>query len=145
MPVTFQGGPGDNPKFDIDGQTFEIRPFSYQELIPTADGTGTGTIVNNSDGPVVIYASVTSGGANNIVVLPAPIVGTEVWLQGNATGYELRSSSPTTVAINGGTGADAEAAIAASLVIWARCTSPTTWVVNNFAAIATEAAEEAAA
>lgn len=145
MPVTFQGGVGGNPTFDIDGQTFQIRPLSFQAIVPTSDGSGTGTLINNSDGPVEIFATVTSAGANDIVILPPPIVGTIVWLQGNGTGYELRSSDPATIAINGGTGAGAESAVAASLTSWVRCTSSTTWVSNTFAAAGTEAAEEAAA
>lgn len=88
----------------------------------TADGTGTGTI---PDG--VSFASVTSAGANNIVVLPTPTPGTIVLLHVGANGFELRSSAPATVAINGGTGASAESAIPANTLVFMVCTTATTW------------------
>ncbi len=73
------------------------------------------------------FVTVTSADANNIIILPAPVVGKRIVLQNGATGYELRTSSPTTIAINGGTGAGAESAIAASTTVYITCTSATTW------------------
>jgi hypothetical protein len=43
------------------------------------------------------------------------------------TGFELRSSAPSTVGINGGTGANAESAIAANSTVYVLCTSATNW------------------
>jgi len=139
-------GPDGPSQESFGGNQYFQRPLSVQPgIVPTAAGLTTGTIENNTGGPIVVFGTVTSGGANDIVILPAPYVGTEVYLQGNATGYELRTTSPTTIAINGGTGADAESAIAASLTLHCRCVSETKWVCNNYAANGTEAAEEAAA
>lgn len=90
----------------------------------SADGTGTGTIAG---GGVLNYVTVTSGNADHIIVLPAPVVGTIVILNVGANGFELRSSNPATIAINGGTGAGAESAIAADSTVIAICVSATAW------------------
>jgi len=91
----------------------------------TADGTGTGTIAS---GPKLQSIAVTAGGdANAIIVLPAPTPGNIVILSVGATGFELRSSAPATVAINGGTGASAESAIPASTTAVLICESATSW------------------
>ena len=83
--------------------------------------------------------------ANNIIVLPTPTPGTVVLLYCAATGYELRSSAPASVAINGGTGASAESAIAAGTMVLAVCTSATTWHALGIASDGTTAGVEAAA
>lgn len=90
----------------------------------TADGLTTGTI---ADGGLLQFVVVTSADANNIIVLPTPTPGTIVILHNGATGYELRSSSPTTVAINGGTGSGAESAIAANSTCIMICVTATAW------------------
>jgi len=90
----------------------------------TADGTGTGTIAS---GPALQFIQVTSANANHIVILPAPTPGVIVILNNGATGYELRSSDPATIAINGGSGAAAESAIAANSTVIAICISATAW------------------
>ena len=59
------------------------------------------------------FASVTSEDANRIVILPAPAPGATVTLRNGGTGYELRTTEPAAVAINGGGGANAESAIPA--------------------------------
>lgn len=106
----------------------------------TADGTGTGTIPAGLD-----FVTVTSDDANKIIVLPAPTPGVEVTLANGATGYELRSSAPATVAINGGSGAAAESAIGASVVVTCLCKSATAWICRQAAANGTLSAVEAAA
>ena len=88
----------------------------------TSDGLTTGTIL-----PGESWITVTSANANNIMVLPAPVPGTRVTLFVGATGYELRSSTPASVAINGGTGASAESAIPANTIVHMFCESATTW------------------
>lgn len=90
----------------------------------TADGLTTGTI---ADAGLIQFVSVTSTNADHIIVLPTPTPGTIVILNVGANGFELRSSSPTTIAINGGTGAAAESAIAANSTIIAICISATEW------------------
>lgn len=90
----------------------------------TADGLTTGTIVSRG---VDQYVTVTSADANHIIVLPAPVVGRRVTLNVGATGFELRSSTPASIAINGGTGAAAESAIPANSTVLAICISATAW------------------
>lgn len=90
----------------------------------TADGLTTGTV---ADAGRLQHVTVTSADANHIVVLPTPTPGTIVVLHVGATGFELRSSAPATVAINGGAGADAESAIAADSTCVMVCVSATAW------------------
>jgi hypothetical protein len=107
----------------------------------TADGLTTGTIAS---GPTLQFITVTSADANHIVVLPAPTPGSIVILGNGATGYELRTSTPASIAINGGTGASAESAIAASSLVIAVCTSATTWQAIGLAGTTLAAVEAAA-
>lgn len=107
----------------------------------TADGTGTGTIAAAGR---LQFVTVTSDDANKIIILPAPTPGTVVILANGATGYELRSSAPATVAINGGSGANAESAIAAATLVIAVCTSVTTWQAIGLAGTTLAAVEAAA-
>jgi hypothetical protein len=69
----------------------------------------------------------TWGAVDNILILPPPVPGTIVVIAGAATGGELRSSAPATIGINGGTGADAESAIAANMMVVVICESATNW------------------
>lgn len=71
--------------------------------------------------------------ATKAIVLPDPIVGDEILIiKAGTTGMELRSSSPTTVAINGGTGAAAESAVAGGVkLLHCVCVSATAWIVNS--------------
>lgn len=90
----------------------------------TADGLTTGTI---ADGPMLQFITVTSASANNIIVLPSPTPGSIVILHVAATGYELRTSAPATIGINGGTGASAESAIGANVTAVLICATATSW------------------
>lgn len=95
-------------------------------------GVNVTAITASSGGAVVpqgtTFVAVTSTDANHIIQLPSPPVGTTIGLRNGATGYELRSSSPSTVAINGGTGANAESAIPASTLVVCVCDTATTWL-----------------
>jgi hypothetical protein len=90
----------------------------------TAAGLTTGTI---ADAGLLQFVQVTVADANHIIILPTPTPGRIVILNNGATGYELRSSAPATVAINGGAEADAESAIAANSTVIAICISATAW------------------
>ena len=79
-----------------------------QARTATAAGTGTGQVGDRAE-----FVIVTSDDANKIITLPDAAVGSVVALRNGATGYELRSHAPATVAINGGSGSGAESAIAA--------------------------------
>lgn len=91
------------------------------------------------------HVTVTSANADHIVILPAPVVGKQLVIDVGATGFELRSSSPTTIAINGGTGSGAESAIAANSTCFLTCISATAWKGFKQASDGTLAAIEAAA
>ena len=121
--------------------TGQLAAYPTVARTATTAGDGTGTIAAAG---MLQFVTVTSADANHIVVLPTPTPGTIVILRNGATGYELRSSAPATVAINGGTGASAESAIAANTMVIAVCTSATTWQAIGIAG-ATLAGVEAAA
>ena len=107
----------------------------------TATGATTGTI---ADAGLLQFVTVTSGGADEVIILPTPTPGTMVLLAEAGTGYELRSSATATVAINGGTDTTGESAIAADTLVFIVCTSATSWQGYTIAG-ATLAAIEAAA
>ena len=113
-----------------------------QAITATADGLTTGTI---ADAGSLLYCAVTSAAAANIVVLPAPVPGTIVVLGVSANGCELRTSDPATIAINGGSGAAAESAIAAASLVIVVCTSATTWQGTTLAGTTLAAIQAAAA
>ena len=119
----------------------QLAAYPTAARTATADGSGTGTIAAAG---MLQFVTVTSADVNHIVVLPTPTPGTIVILRNGATGYELRSSAPATVAINGGAASNAESAIAASTMVIAVCTSATTWQAIGIAG-ATLAGVEAAA
>mgnify|MGYP006350744099 FL=1 len=87
----------------------------------------------------------TWGSADNILILPEPVPGKIVIVAGAATGGELRSSAPSTVAINGGTGATAESAVAANQMVVAICESSSSWKAITIASNGAIAGLEAAA
>lgn len=91
----------------------------------TSGGLTTGTIAS---GPMLQFITVTSANADHIITLPTPTPGSIVILGGQgATGYELRTSDPATIGINGGTGASAESAIGANTLVLMICESATSW------------------
>ncbi len=106
----------------------------------TADGLTTGAIASGSG-----YVTVTCDDANKIISLPGVIVGNVVRIVNGATGYELRSSDPATIAINGGVGAAVESAIGANTLVTAVCTSATTWICMSQVADGTISTTEVAA
>lgn len=99
---------------------------AYAPVTASSDGLGTGLYPEGSP-----FEVVASPNANNIITLPAPVPGTTVGLRNGATGYELRSSDPGSVAINGGKGAAAESAIPASVLVICVCDTETTWLCSQ--------------
>jgi hypothetical protein len=75
--------------------------------------------------------SVTSGNADHIVVLPAPVVGNSIMLHVAANGYELRTNNPGSVKLNNVNGAGKELAVAANTVIRCTCVSSTDWIAEK--------------
>lgn len=91
----------------------------------TTDGLTTGII---ADAGLIQFVTVTSDDANKIIVLPTPTPGTIVVLHNGTTGYELRSSAPSTVLINAGAGGAAvESAIAANSTAIMICVTALAW------------------
>tara|TARA_Y100000310_G_scaffold118150_1_gene116942 strand:- start:1099 stop:1503 length:405 start_codon:yes stop_codon:yes gene_type:complete len=116
----------------------EVGP-GYVAKIATSTGT------KLDENKLIQFVVPTWGAATNILILPNPDPGKIVIIAGAATGGELRSSAPTTVGINGGTGADAESAVAASEMVIAICESATSWKAFTIASNGTTAGLEAAA
>jgi len=111
--------------------------------VATDDGTGTGTI---AAGTSVVSVNADSD-ANHIIILPAPVIGNVIRLIETATtGYELRTSAPATIGINGGTATNGESAVAGAITVTqCVCVSATNWICNTFDADGDEAKLEAAA
>lgn len=120
--------------------TGELVTFPVTTRTATAAPGGTTGVIADGGGALQII-SVTSDDANKVITLPAPVPGNIVVLINGATGYEIRSSAPTTVLINGGTGgANVESAVAASYIVILVCTSATTWIGVAVAQSTVEAA-----
>lgn len=120
-----------------------IENSIVKSYIPTADGKKTGAIT-----PGTQIATVTSANADHWVTLPAPVVGTLITLVStNTTGYEIRTSAPATVGINGGVGANAESAIAGATgtMVQLLCVSATNWIAWSRVAAGTLSVVEVAA
>ena len=109
----------------------------------TDDGTGDGTIAAGTS-MVLIDAD---SDANHIIILPAPVVGNIIHLiEAGTTGYELRSSTPASIGINGGTASNGESAIAGAITyVRCVCVSSTNWICSQFDADGDESKVEAAA
>lgn len=123
-----------------DANVTQPKMIIAEARTATADGTGTGTI-----SATATDVTVTCDNANKIIILPAPTPGRVVRIINGATGYELRTSNPATISLNGGAAENAESAIGANMVVEARCVSPTKWIANQYAADGTESKVEAAA
>jgi len=126
---------------DVTGNLNGQVTYPTVAATATADGSGAGAIAAAG---LIQFVAVTSANANHIVTLPAPTPGAIVILANGATGYELRSSAPATIAINAGSGANAESAIAASSIVLIVCTSATTWQGITLAGTTLAAIEAAA-
>lgn len=107
--------------------------------------TATATGVALEENKLVQFVVPTWGAADNIIILPSAQPGKIVIIAGAATGGELRTSAPSTIAINGGSGANAESAIAAGKMVVAICESSTSWKALGIASDGTTAGVEAAA
>lgn len=96
----------------------------------TADGTGTGVIPNGAK-----HVTVTSAGANNIVLLPQAVPGAVVFVSVTANGCELRTGDGAgadasgSISLGGNTASSGhESALAANMTAMCICTSATSWV-----------------
>lgn len=139
--TTFTGALVGNVTGDVTGNISGNVTYTTVARTATADGLTTGTIAAAG---MIQFVTVTSSDANHIIVLPTPTPGVIVVLRNGATGYELRTSNPASIAINGGAGANAESAIAASTMVIAVCTTATTWQAIGLVATTLAAVEAAA-
>lgn len=127
---------------DSNGDTVYLRDASDNivlgakattgELFGTAFTDRTQAITTSGSAAVAIrpdvdHVTVTSGGAGHEVKLPAPVVGKKLVIHVGATGFDLQSSDPATIAINGGTGSGYESPIAANSTCFLVCVSATAW------------------
>jgi len=100
-------------------------------IVATADGTGTGAVPGGG------FYTVTSTNNNHIVTLPAAVPGTIVYLNSKAEAseaYELRTSNPTGIGLNGVSGSGKESVIATTdALVIAYCLMTNNWVANTIA------------
>src|SRR5262249_10526395 len=94
----------DDSTIEINSDTLRIKDAGVtpaktnivQAVTATTDGTTTGTIAATTT-----HATVTSSASNKQVVLPTPTPGRMLVIDVGANGFDLKSSAPATVAING--------------------------------------------
>ncbi len=137
--------PGATQVFVYNGTAIRLLSpgVLYAVATATAAGLTTGTIVAGPSND--LFVDVTSASSSNQIILPAPVPGTKVTINVGANGYDLKSSAPATVAINGGTGASAKSAVGANVTLLCYCVSTTKWKVLALAAAGTPTALAAAA
>lgn len=82
--------------------------------------------------------------SGNILILPSPTPCKVVILAGAATGGNVQSNAPATVAINGGTGAGVKSAVAANQLVVLIAESSTSWKAFTIASNGTVAGLAAA-
>jgi hypothetical protein len=105
----------------------------------TADGTGTGYVPVTGG-----FVKVTSANAAHLVTLPLAVVGLEIKLAAGATGFELQTSTPSIVGINGGIGVGFKSTIPANSLAVLVCDSTISWKGYTIAADGTLAKIEVA-
>ncbi len=113
--------------------------IAADEVTATVDGTGDGVIEER-----INFVTVTSANAAHLVTLPDPVPGLTLTIKNGGTAFELQSSDPETVAINGGTAESASSTVAANRTLVARCVSETAWIVSQYTEDATESKLDAA-
>lgn len=126
-----------------DGLTVDEATSNLGALVLTPAAV-TATVGGAAVPATASFVSVTSSNAAHIVTLPAPVVGKVVMLHVGSNGFELRSSAPASIAINGGTGASAESAIPANTLVIAVCTTLTSWQAIDLTGTTLAAVEAAA-
>lgn len=120
--------------------TYQPIDTTEARTATAAPGGTTGVITNGSD-----FVVVTCDDANKVITLPTPTPGVVVGIRNGTTGYELRSSTPASVKINGGSASNAESAIPASTLVICVCDTATTWLCSNTDTAGVVSATEVAA
>lgn len=93
--------------------------------VTAAPGGTTGVITGTG---AINLVQVTSDDATKVLTLPVGVAGKIVIAIVGANGYELRSDTPASVSIGGGSGANAESAIPANSIAVVFALSATAWV-----------------
>jgi len=117
----------------------QINQTGVYAATATSDGSGTGTIPDN----VSLITVANGGDVNNIIILPTPVVGKSIRLIAISGNYELRSTDPATIAINGGTDTNAESAVNAIANSTTDCIcGPTTsyWICSSHSLVGAQTA-----
>ncbi|MFZ4766937.1 MAG: hypothetical protein ACOYMN_18445 [Roseimicrobium sp.] len=96
-------------------------PF-VQARTATTTGATTGTISEDAT-----QVTVTADDSAKIIIRPSPVVGKMIVIHNGATAYKLRTSAPSTIAINGGSGANYQSTIAANSTCVLTCVTTTAW------------------
>jgi hypothetical protein len=130
---------------DVDGTIRATTGIQHLAVARTATaaGDGTGLIADGTS-----FVTVTTADAAHIITLPTPTPGTIVWLgtQAESQAFEVRTDTPASVKINGGSGSNAESAIAAAAIaVRFVCINATNWLGTYWDADGDEAKVEAAA
>jgi len=129
-PIVSTGGFEGDLTGDVTGDVTGHVTVTTESIAATSTGV---QISDDTD-----FATITSAGANNIVILPDPVVGKVVrGANVSATACEIRSSTPTAIAINNVTGTGKEAVLAAGASFEATCKSATAWILHNYGATGT--------
>ena len=105
---------------------------------PTADGTGTGLIATGTSFVTIVDPTQ----ATDWITLPAPVAGTIIWIGciDDAAGFEVRTSDPATISLNGVTGENKESAVPSTATLLRLvCVSSNDWIGTYFDASGTEA------
>ena len=128
----------ENLKRDLAMGTAVLRARGFQPVSTAVTASDDGAAIPDGAQFITVDAD---GDANHIVILPTPTPGTIVYLtERGSTGYELRSSNPGSVAINGGSGGGAESAVPGTATyVRCVCVSATSWIANMFDADGDEA------
>ena len=107
----------------------------------TVAGASTGTILAGES-----FITVTASDTDAIIILPTPTPGNVIWLASPTNdAYELRSSIPATVLINGSGGDSTESTIAnADMLTRCVCVDATHWTITHFTLNGTESAGDGA-
>lgn len=92
----------------------------------------TATVLGDTTGTIAAagrdqHITVTSSNSAHIVILPTPTPGTQIVLDVGSNGFQLQSSTPASIGINGGTGAGVKSAIPANSTVFMTCVSATSW------------------
>lgn len=114
--------------------TIREGKFSNYDVSQAVDATATATGATTGTIPAtakVVNALGVTGQVDYIIVLPAPVAGKKLLLLGNGYQYELQTSDPATIYLNGVKGAGVELAVAASQAVELLCVDSTHWIAIN--------------